>query len=74
MIPKWKKKSLRKQAQKFQKNNCEICRINKNRLTKITHTQGLIMHHVIPIEWGGDSKINNLICICGDCHYRLHKI
>ena len=29
-------------------------------------------HHIIPKRAGGKNKLDNLICLCGSCHSKLH--
>jgi hypothetical protein len=31
------------------------------------------IHHIIPVEEGGGNDYDNLICLCGSCHSKLHK-
>lgn len=32
----------------------------------------LELHHIIPINKGGDNDIRNLISVCSDCHRKIH--
>jgi len=33
----------------------------------------LIVHHVIPLCYGGTNKLKNLITLCESCHAYAHK-
>lgn len=36
-------------------------------------TQGLEVHHIVPIAQGGDRfALSNLITLCGSCHHDSH--
>jgi 5-methylcytosine-specific restriction endonuclease McrA len=36
--------------------------------------EDLQYHHVIPIAVGGNDIDSNMVCLCGDCHKKLHNI
>lgn len=38
----------------------------------IPHDCGGEVHHVIPVEFGGDDRPENLICLCHECHQKRH--
>lgn len=35
-------------------------------------TADLVYHHIIPLSMGGEDTINNMVCMCGACHDRIH--
>lgn len=48
----------------FEETPCEICGWNKT-------TRDL--HHIIEVSNGGQNKIDNLICVCPNCHRMIHN-
>ena len=40
---------------------CELCGSRRN----------LEAHHIIPIVYGGDDSLENLLCVCASCHVKL---
>ncbi len=34
----------------------------------------LELHHIIPINKGGDNDARNLISVCSDCHKKIHGV
>ena len=30
-------------------------------------------HHIIPLSKGGIDNVYNTVCLCGDCHKRIHS-
>lgn len=47
----------------FKKDCCYLCGVNNN----------LVLHHIMPISWGGKSTKENCVTLCGECHRRAHK-
>lgn len=45
---------------------CEMCL----KLGKITPT--VEVHHILPINEGGDHKRSNLMALCKECHNKIH--
>lgn len=46
----------------LKKGNCEKCGA----------TDGLHMHHITPLSWGGTSEPENIITLCESCHRKAH--
>ena len=42
-------------------NCCIKCGTSKN----------LTLHHIVPVRWGGSSKVWNLATLCKPCHIRF---
>ena len=50
---------------KFLKNiPCELCQWDKT-------TRDL--HHIIEVSNGGTNELNNLLCVCPNCHRMIHN-
>jgi 5-methylcytosine-specific restriction protein A len=53
--------------------------LSRNPLCKICLEGGItkearVVHHIIPIDQGGDRlRFNNLMALCRDCHEKIHK-
>lgn len=43
---------------------CQICG-EKNKYTAE-------LHHIKPLEIGGKNTLNNLVCLCANCHRKVH--
>lgn len=43
---------------------CQICG-EKNKYT-------VEIHHIIPLKIGGKNDITNLVCLCANCHRKVH--
>jgi len=54
---------LRRVVYKRAKYTCQYCGERYN---------GLNAHHIIALSKGGKNYLNNLICICDQCHSILH--
>ena len=54
---------LRRIVYKRAKYICQYCR---------ERYQGINAHHIIALSKGGKNDLNNLICICDQCHSILH--
>ena len=62
LYPKiWDK--LRRIVYKRAKYTCQYCG---------ERYQGINAHHIIALSKGGKNDLNNLICICDQCHSILH--
>ncbi len=48
----------------FENTPCELCQWNATSRD---------LHHIIPVANGGHTLLNNLICVCPNCHRLLHK-
>lgn len=48
----------------FEKIPCEICQWNKTSRD---------LHHIIEVANGGTNELNNLICVCPNCHREIHN-
>lgn len=35
---------------------------------------GLIVHHVLPVDRGGKNRIANFEIVCKKCHQKIHKV
>lgn len=44
-----------------QNDKCELCGSQRS----------LEVHHIIPVAFGGDDSLDNLICVCNSCHGKL---
>ena len=42
--------------------NCEICKIKSHH-----------KHHIISKSKGGSNRKNNLVHLCSNCHYMVHR-
>ena len=43
-------------------DRCRVC----------TATRGIEVHHVVYRSRGGGHETANLVCLCGECHRRVH--
>ena len=50
-------------VKRMYKGKCQLCGFNGN----------IYIHHIRPIHYGGTNDLNNLACICGNCHYTVHN-
>lgn len=72
--PQWKK--LRRDVLKEQKRRCWDC-ANKS---PAVNRRGVHVHHLNPVRQRPDLALSeydeqgriNLVCLCGECHYRRH--
>ena len=48
---------------RLRKDVCEIC----------GSTSNLMLHHIVPLSWGGISSKDNVITLCETCHMEVHK-
>lgn len=48
----------------FENIPCEICNWDKSARD---------LHHIIEVSNGGTTEINNLICVCPNCHRMIHS-
>ena len=62
----------RKEIAKYKKsildlrmNQCELCGFDLLDLLEI--------HHVLPLQQGGDNSLENILCLCPTCHRIVHK-
>ena len=44
---------------------CQICGENDEDVIEL--------HHIIPLKIGGKNDICNLVCLCANCHKRVHS-
>lgn len=56
-------RELSRQVKTERGNACEKC----------GSTNGLEVHHIIPISKGGKDERKNLILLCSNCHDRRHR-
>lgn len=47
-------------------NKCDVCELEIEDILEI--------HHILPMSNGGDNSLDNLSCLCPNCHAILHKI
>lgn len=57
-----KRESLFKELVKNSGKKCHYC----------INTEGLEIHHLLPLSHGGENNIENLVLTCQDCHEELH--
>lgn len=36
------------------------------------NTEGVEMHHIVPLSMGGSNQKGNLVYLCRECHYKAH--
>ena len=62
-------KALRQRVKARANGLCELC-LKEGRISYYKD-----IHHIIPIkeDWNKRLDISNLICVCRDCHKKLHK-
>ena len=51
---------------KLHDDKCDICELDIVDILEI--------HHILPISNGGDNSLDNLSCLCPNCHAILHKM
>lgn len=49
----------------YYNGQCEICKFNLVPLLEI--------HHILPLQQGGDNSLDNITCLCPNCHTVIHK-
>lgn len=47
-------------------NMCDVCGLDIYDILEI--------HHILPISCNGDNSLDNLACLCPNCHSILHKM
>ena len=45
-------------------NTCAIC--------GMSDVNCLDLHHIVEISQGGHNHLNNMICLCANCHRQIH--
>ena len=48
-------------------------RLRKNTCDRCGDIERLVLHHIVPVSWGGKSTPENCITLCKDCHEKTHK-
>lgn len=66
---KAKRKELTDKIKKDIINNYKDCYICGENLTPI-----LLIHHILPLSEFGDNSSFNLICLCPNCHKKIHYL
>lgn len=56
------------------KSNCHDCGKEVYSETGRHNPKSIILHHIIPVLWGGKSNGDNLIVLCNECHKIRHRI
>lgn len=46
-------------------NKCDVCAMDYKQLLEI--------HHILPLQQGGNNSLDNISCLCPNCHSILHK-
>lgn len=62
------RKNITKNKEKiinYYNGQCEICKFNLIPLLEI--------HHILPLQQGGDNSLDNITCLCPNCHTIIHK-
>lgn len=49
----------------YHENKCDVCAMDYKQLLEI--------HHILPLQQGGNNSLNNISCVCPNCHSILHK-
>lgn len=49
----------------YHNGQCDICKFNLKSLLEI--------HHILPLQQGGDNSLDNIACLCPNCHSIAHK-
>ena len=49
----------------YYNGQCEICKFNLVPLLEV--------HHILPLQQGGDNSLDNITCLCPNCHTIIHK-
>lgn len=49
----------------YYNGQCGICKFNLKPLLEI--------HHILPLQQGGDNSLENIVCLCPNCHTIIHK-
>jgi 5-methylcytosine-specific restriction endonuclease McrA len=47
---------------RLKKDTCDFCK----------SAESLILHHIIPLSWGGKSNEDNCLTLCEKCHKEVH--
>lgn len=68
---KWYENKIRNEAAKIR--NIVITDGCKCKMCGENDIKELQLHHIIPISINGDNRLDNLMCVCRNCHKRLHK-
>ena len=50
---------------KYHSKQCDICNFNFDELLEI--------HHILPLQQGGNNSFDNISCLCPNCHSIMHK-
>lgn len=65
-------KELRKELAKqrdeillLHNNKCDVCNFD--------FTPILQIHHILPLQQGGNNSLSNLMCLCPNCHQIIHR-
>lgn len=45
---------------------CDVCSMDYKQLLEI--------HHILPLQQGGNNSLDNISCVCPNCHSILHKL
>lgn len=53
--------------QKKFKNTCECCG------HLVRNTRMIELHHIKPVEYGGNDELDNFACVCRNCHAIIHS-
>ncbi|HIE25429.1 MAG TPA: hypothetical protein EYP74_05440 [Anaerolineales bacterium] len=64
-----RKSSLAKEVKRRCDNRCQIC--NGDRIQIREDEFYAEAHHIHPRGLGGDDKLENMICVCPNCHVKL---
>lgn len=49
----------------FDDRQCEICKFDLTELLEI--------HHILPLQQGGDNSLDNISYLCPNCHRIIHE-
>ena len=56
---------LKANSVRVRERDCDRCRV-------CTATRGIEVHHVVYRSRRGTHDTSNLVCLCGECHRRVH--
>lgn len=65
--PEWEQ--AREAALKRDQCRCQHCTANPAKTPGVD----LQVHHILPVDKGGTHDLDNLVTVCNNCHWKLHR-